>query len=494
MMQVNMTFPDLINFFMIAAGIGVSVLSILQIGKAPIRKDVRKYFVTFLWMIILYLVMHLTRQMLEHQPGDGARIAIRTVTFIEFLASGFMSLMLITMILYTALSESGAKKPLKIVLGILGIHVLLLIVAQFNQMYYSFDAENVYHREKWYLLSNAAPLLMILQGIYLLIRHRDRFDKRIARAFWIYLLAPIAAMVFQAVFKDIQFVIFATVGGAIYMFAVITADLTRKFEEQRMESSRIETELSMATRIQADMLPSIFPAFPERAEFDIYALMAPAKEVGGDFYDFFLLDDDHLGIVMADVSGKGVPAALFMMASKILIQNYTIMTRDPKAALEAANRQICQSNHEEMFVTVWLGILQLSTGVLTASNAGHEYPALKRPGEPFALYKDHHGFVVGGMEGVSYRKYEIRLEKGSVLFVYTDGVAEATNTREEMFGTDRLLEALNSAKDDTPEEELRSVRDAVTGFVETAPQFDDLTMLCVRYNGPAARKGENEDE
>ena len=172
-----------------------------------------------------------------------------------------------------------------------------------------------------------------------------------------------------------------------------------------------------------------------------------------------------------------------MMASKILVQNYTIMHRNPKLALEAANSQICQNNREEMFVTVWLGILDLGTGILTAANAGHEYPALKNPGGAFELYRDKHGFVIGGMDGVRYKEYEIQMEKGSMLFVYTDGVAEATNTDNELFGTDRLLEALNAPGNATPQDILGSVDRAVSAFVKDAPQFDDLTMLCIRYNG-----------
>ena len=215
--------------------------------------------------------------------------------------------------------------------------------------------------------------------------------------------------------------------------------------------------------------------------------MTPAKEVGGDFYDYFLLDEDHLGIVMADVSGKGVPAALFMMASKILIQNYTLISRNPKEALEAANRQICQNNREEMFVTVWLGILEISTGKLTAANAGHEFPVLKMPGGKFELYRDRHGLVIGAMEMSKYKPYEIQLEPGSELFVYTDGVAEATNAKEELFGTDRMLDALNRSPSETPKEVLDAVQEAVAKFVDKAPQFDDLTMLCIHYRGAGAK-------
>lgn len=209
------------------------------------------------------------------------------------------------------------------------------------------------------------------------------------------------------------------------------------------EKERIGAELELATKIQADMLPNLYPAFPEREEFDIYATMTPAKEVGGDFYDFFLIDDDHLGIVMADVSGKGVPAALFMMMSKILVNNYAMMGGSPAKVLEQTNTQICKNNDEDMFVTVWLGILDLSTGRLTAANAGHEYPVLLKPDGKFELYKDKHGFVVGGMSGLKFKEYTIDLKPGSKLFLYTDGVPEATDSEKELFGTDRMAAALN---------------------------------------------------
>ena len=246
------------------------------------------------------------------------------------------------------------------------------------------------------------------------------------------------------------------------------------------EKERIGAELELATKIQADMLPNIFPAFPERPEFDIHASMTPAKEVGGDFYDFFLIDDDHLGIVMADVSGKGVPAALFMMMSKILVSNYAMMGGSPARVLEQVNTQICKNNEEEMFVTVWFGVLEISTGKIKAANAGHEYPLIRKPGGQFELFKDKHGFVIGGMEGMKYKEYELTIEKGGTLFLYTDGVAEATNARNELFGTDRMLEALNTDAAAAPKTLLTNMKRAVDDFVGDAPQFDDLTMLGVK--------------
>ena len=249
------------------------------------------------------------------------------------------------------------------------------------------------------------------------------------------------------------------------------------------EKERIGAELELAQRIQGDMLPNIFPAFPYRKDFDIYAMMIPAKEVGGDFYDFFLIDQSHLGVVMADVSGKGVPAALFMMMSKILIQNQAMSGKSPAQALEAANNQICSNNREEMFVTVWLGILDLNTGLLTAANAGHEKPVIKKPDGSFEQFMDRHGFVVGGMEGLKYKEYQIQLEKGSKLFIYTDGVVEATSEEDELFGMEHTLEALNSVKDESPDVILNTVKQAVDSYVGSAPQFDDLTMLCLEYKG-----------
>ncbi|MBQ7500620.1 MAG: SpoIIE family protein phosphatase [Clostridia bacterium] len=249
------------------------------------------------------------------------------------------------------------------------------------------------------------------------------------------------------------------------------------------EKERIGAELSLATRIQADMLPNIFPAFPERPEFDVFASMDPAKEVGGDFYDFFLVDDDHLCVIIADVSGKGVPAALFMMASMIMLANNAKMGKSPAQILQDTNTAICANNREEMFVTVWLGILEISTGKLTAANAGHEYPVVKLPNGKFELFKDKHGFVIGGIDGARYKEYEVQLKPGSKLFVYTDGVPEATNSENQLFGTDRMLDALNASPDVAPKELLQNVRKAVDGFVREAEQFDDLTMLCVEYRG-----------
>ena len=263
-------------------------------------------------------------------------------------------------------------------------------------------------------------------------------------------------------------------------------DYVEKIETITSEKERISTELSLASRIQASMLPSVFPAFPERKEFEIYASMTPAKEVGGDFYDFFLIDEDHLFMTIADISGKGVPAALFMMASRIVLANFAMMGKSPAEILEDTNTSICSNNKEEMFLTAWLGILEISTGRLTASNAGHEYPIITDAAGRFELLRDRHGLVIGGMEDARYLEYELQLKPGSKIFLYTDGVPEATDVENHMFGTKRMIQTLNETPDSAPKILLENMQRAVDEFVKDAEQFDDLTMMCLSYNGSVA--------
>ena len=249
------------------------------------------------------------------------------------------------------------------------------------------------------------------------------------------------------------------------------------------EKERIGAELNVATQIQADMLPRIFPPFPDRNEFDIYASMNPAKEVGGDFYDFFLIDDNQLGMVMADVSGKGVPAALFMVIAKTLIKNRAQMGGGPAEILNYVNEQLCEGNDAELFVTVWFAILDIKTGKGLAANAGHEHPALRRANGEFELVIYRHSPAVAVMDGMRFKEHEFELKPGDSLFVYTDGVTEATDARNELFGTDRMVQALNRNPDAAPKELLENVRKDIDTFVGEAPQFDDITMLALHYSG-----------
>ncbi|MBE5898821.1 MAG: HAMP domain-containing protein [Lachnospiraceae bacterium] len=249
------------------------------------------------------------------------------------------------------------------------------------------------------------------------------------------------------------------------------------------EREQIKAQLSLATGIQSDMLIKEFPPFPERNEFHIYASMNPAKEVGGDFYDFFLIDDNQLALVIADVSGKGFPAALFMMRTMLMIQSLATNTDNPALILEKLNKLICKNNDSKMFVTVWLGILDLNTGVLKASNAGHEFPIIKEPGKQFELYKDKHSFVIGGKKKTKYKEYELVLRPGTTLFLYTDGVPEATNSDGIRFQIDNTLDALNMNPNASVDQLINTVATSVSDFVLDAEQFDDLTMLCIEYTG-----------
>ncbi len=343
-------------------------------------------------------------------------------------------------------------------------------------------------------ISNAKATVMVLIAVVVVLTVTVAviLSKRIVKP-----LEAITARVRSLGGEDLQFQMEDTfrTGDEIEVLAESFAMLSGKTLEYistvrqvTAEKERIGAELSLATRIQADMLPTIYPAFPDRPEFDIFASMAPAKEVGGDFYDFFLVDDDHLCVFIADVSGKGVPAALFMMASMIILANNAQMGKSPAQILNDTNSAICANNREEMFVTVWMGILEISTGKLTAANAGHEYPIIKLPGGKYELIKDKHGFVIGGMDGARYKEYELQLTPGSKLFLYTDGVPEATSGDKELFGTERMLEALNASPDVSPKETLEGMRKAVDGFVLDAEQFDDLTMVCLEYKGDTTNR------
>jgi sigma-B regulation protein RsbU (phosphoserine phosphatase) len=250
------------------------------------------------------------------------------------------------------------------------------------------------------------------------------------------------------------------------------------------EKERIGAELDIAAKIQASMLPCIFPAFPDRAEFDIYASMLPAKEVGGDFYDFFLIDENTLAVVMADVSGKGVPAALFMVIAKTLIKNSAQSGKSPREVFETVNNTLCENNETNMFVTVFMGYFDIPTGKFTFVNAGHN-PPLLRSHETFDWLKTKPGFVIAGMEDMCYKQHEIILNPGDELLLYTDGLTEAANNENMLFGAPALLEAANSRQGLPLKEFTISIKREIDKFVEGAEQADDITMLALKYKGPA---------
>ena len=239
---------------------------------------------------------------------------------------------------------------------------------------------------------------------------------------------------------------------------------------------RIERELILAKTIQENSLPKVFN-FPGEKKVELYAYMKTAKEVGGDFYDFFFVDRNKLALVIADVSGKGIPAALFMMRSKTAIRSTAESGASPEEIIYRANNTLCEGNDAEMFVTVWVGIIDLKTGVMKCANAGHEYPFIKRRGGQYEIIKDKHSLAVAAMPNTKAKEYEIVLEPGDSIFVYTDGVPEAINENVEQFGVNRTLECLNKEKNISIEDTLKNVADGVLSFQGDAEQFDDITML-----------------
>lgn len=302
------------------------------------------------------------------------------------------------------------------------------------------------------------------EGLQYVLSHMDYDKKEYIR------LAVADSMFPKLVFLVVITIACVELSGAVMKMVLDQESITKK-------NTRIEMELTTAGTIQSNMIPSIFPMFPEREEFDVYASMTPAKAVGGDFYDMFLVDEDHLALVMADVSDKGIPAALFMMVTKILINDLTMQGLSPAEVLYEVNNRLCAHNEADMFVTIWLGIYDIKHGKLVASNAGHEYPILKRGNGKYELIKDKHGLVVAGMEDSEYENYEFELHKGDALFVYTDGVAEAHDAEGAMFGTDRTLEVLNSNLKREPEAVIHDMTKAIDEFVGDTDQFDDITML-----------------
>ena len=268
-------------------------------------------------------------------------------------------------------------------------------------------------------------------------------------------------------------------------------DINTYIEEVKTMSddkNRLSMELNVAKIIQSSSVPNTFPAFPNRNDFDIYASMTPAKEVGGDFYNFFFVDDDHLVLMMADVSGKGIGAALFMMVSMILLDDRALLGGTPSQIIKFVNKRICEKNTANLFVTVWLGIVTLSTGEVIACNAGHDDPVVYRNNGEFELLKSKHGIVVGAFDNYEFKDHTFKLEKGDKLFLYTDGIPEATNSYKQMFTIDKMVESLNKHKDLKPERICFKMSEDVAKFVDGSEQFDDMTMLCFEYKGSDEKK------
>ena len=276
------------------------------------------------------------------------------------------------------------------------------------------------------------------------------------------------------------------VGMLAKTFNKMTGDLKTSIEQsarERAEKERIGTELNIARQIQESMLPCIFPPYPDRSDFSIYATMMPAREVGGDFYDFYLINNDKLAVVIADVSGKGVPSALFMVITKILIKSNAQQGKSPREVFQTVNTLLCENNETSMFVTAFMGILDIPSGRFTYVNAGHNPPLLKRSGSEYELLNTQSGFVLGGLEGFEYRQEEIILGADDAVYMYTDGVTEAMDNESRLFTCEKLIETINDHKGLEQEELLNIVKKEIDEHANGAEQADDITMLALTYRG-----------
>ena len=353
-----------------------------------------------------------------------------------------------------------------------------VLVNIFNPTVFSIDADGLYYRLTDFDYSNI--YVFLIYAFIIVIMIMSHVTSKVKGSI-------VALIIFPGIHYLISFgfSIFATQDAAMLLGIILM--YTFLFSEQGNMLVLKDNELGLANDIQSAMLPNNFPYFKRRSEFDIYASMTPAREVGGDYFDFYLLDDDHLCMSIGDVAGKGVPAALFMVSSKTNIARFAKGNMSPAKILEGANREICAHNEQMLFVSVWIGILEISTGKLICANAGHEYPAIMLAGKPFEIYHDAHGVVLGAVDDATYEDYELQLTPGSKVFVYTDGVAEATNHKKELYGTDRLIDSLNECEIETPEGVLYHVQKDVDKYAKDSVQSDDITMLCIEYYGASEK-------
>jgi serine phosphatase RsbU (regulator of sigma subunit) len=376
---------------------------------------------------------------------------------------------------YTSKSIKRVNKIIKLGLfAALFTRLLNLVVP----VYFRITEDGFYERTPNYSFSMIYAYFTIIACLGIVIKERKHLHTYQVVTFFIYALGPLTVSVITLPIYGLSIISGVMMLILLLIYCVLNVS-------QGRERAITDRDLAIAAALQKGLLPRTFPPFPDKTEIDIYASMTPAKEVGGDFYDFFMVDEDHIAMVIADVSGKGVPAALFMMISRTIIKTQTMNSPDldPKKIFEKVNNQLCDGNTMGLFVTAWLGIIDLKTGTLSYSNAGHEYPILKKAGGDFALVKEKHSPPLGAMEGLAFKGGESVIAPGDTIFLYTDGVTEATNADDKLFGTERMLKALNK-NPNLPLKELdESLRSSIKSFVKEAPQFDDITMLSISYYG-----------
>lgn len=370
--------------------------------------------------------------------------------------------------------ENKNPKIFIIIELILIIGHIMLIISQFTNLYYSYDAYNVYHREKFYFVCYLFPLIATIFQYVIIFKEFKNTKKHILIPLVLYFTLPVIGAIIQLFVPGLSLVNILIGGVVIILYSVTIYDANLMLDEKK----KTEADLKLANEIQQNEIPNIFPAYPDRNDFDLYAKMSPAKEVGGDFYDYFLLDNNHLGLVIADVSGKGVPAALNMVKTKLLIKGSTDYLKDPAKVLTTVNNSFFDSNKLDMFVTIWLGIIELSTGKLKFANAGHEDIIISNKDTGFDTYKTKHGIPIGSLRSYKYENHSIKLSKGDKLFIYTDGITDSINKNKVRYGINNLLKVLNKNKNKDVSDIIKEVRLDIKNYTKDCKQFDDITMLC----------------
>ena len=356
------------------------------------------------------------------------------------------------------------------------VYAAAILVNVFFGFFFKIDASGSFLYGPVYFLTVSYVAMTIYYTVRLIVANRKRMSIYQIIALATYMIAPLVAIILTRQNSELS------IQYGVMMLDMLLMYCTFNIDEGR-EWAMADKDMQLAANIQRNVLPQTFPPFPERKEFELHASMDPAKSVGGDFYDFFMIDEDHLCMIIGDVSGKGVSASLFMMSARTILHSTAKTGQAPETILRISNAEVMSSNPEKMFVTVWLGILEIPTGLLRTASAGHEYPAVRQNGGSYEILKDRHGVAIGVMNGMIYPPNEIRLKPGDSIFVYTDGVPEASNQEHVQFGNERMIHTLNTEPDAAPEKTLSNMRRAVDNFVKNAEQFDDLTMLCLKYNG-----------
>ena len=444
----------------VISAVGVLYYIAVKAGAAPLHTNISLVLMVLIGLVLLWCLTQPMAPLEQNEEDSLTGMSIRAKVILGFLAISLAFVILIGAASWLALSphEESRRDMWQYIYVVVGVALNLLFAISLLFLRY---VEN----------SITSPLEH-LSKIVSQFANRDHRQTEKNEQFIEKFEPPRTGDEIQALSTS---------------FKQMMIDITgyvENLEIMTREKERIGAELHVATQIQADMLPRIFPPFPERREFDIYASMNPAKEVGGDFYDFFLVDNRHFAVVIADVSGKGVPAALFMVIAKTLIKSHAQFGNEPADIFTITNNQLCEGNEAGLFVTAWMGILDLHTGDLSCVNAGHNPPLIRRKDGTFEYIKMKPGFVLAGLEDMQYTQTQLHLDTGDTLFLYTDGVTEAENPAKEQYGDARLRDELNRLGSRDPKTLIQGIRQSVAVFADGAEQFDDITMTALTYHGP----------